>query len=509
MEQLYPEQNYTARLVQESAFPADSNPTIKAIKKVVRSEPEVMDGLWLNYSKGESVLQVIEALVGQDAFQAGVQSYMQKHQWGNTQADDLWKVFSAVSDIDVPAMMKTYLEQPGYPLIEFSDSGKVSQTRYRLAGTSVNEQVWTIPLPITYKVNGKLERTLIFLDDKETRVSTLAKADWIYPNADAIGYFRWKVPSEKLFALLKDISELNNREKNNILNNSNALLLAGELTMADHMAVLNALAEDNDPQIARTVMRSLNSLTYLVDDNNAADFTAFIEAKLLPWFERLGVKPEGNESEDVARLRQAVFTFLGQYSSNELVLKTSEELTSEFIKDSSSVSRGIAAGALRAIAKNGSTDWFSKIQKAYIDNTDGNVRNTLLSGMRFPQPDNIKAVLDFALTDSVNPANAIRVVSAAASANTDQTLFYEWLEANFDKLSQKLPSFHLSSMPEIVSNSCNTNNIELAKAFYKDRMSQYEGMQRSFDVAMADATLCIELKKRNQTTFNQFLSNAK
>ncbi|TDF37419.1 M1 family peptidase [Alteromonadaceae bacterium M269] len=509
MGQLYPEQNFAARLVQEGAFPADASPTTKPIKKLVRTQPEVMDGLGLNYSKGESILQMIEALVGQDAFQKGVQSYMQKHQWSNTEADDLWKVLSSVSDIDVPAMMKTYLEQAGYPLIEFADNGRVTQTRYHLAGAKVKEQVWTVPLPITYKVNGKLERTLVFLDDQETLVGPLAEADWIYPNANAMGYFRWKVPAKKLFALLEDLGELNNREKNNILNNSNALLLAGELTMADHMSVLNALAEDNDPQIARTVMRSLGSLTYLVDDNNEANFTAFVEAKLLPWFERLGVTPEGNESDDVIRLRQAVFAFLGRYSKSDQVLKTSEELASEFLKDSSSVSRGMAAGALRAISRNGSTDWFAKVQKAYVENTDGNVRNTLLSGMRFPQPNNVKTVLDFALQDSVNPANVIRVVATAAAANNDQTAFYEWMNENFDALSQKMPSFHLSRMPEFVSNSCFTDNIALAKAFYEPRMAKFDGMQRSFDVAMARANQCVELKERNQTTFNQFLSNAK
>jgi alanyl aminopeptidase len=394
-------------------------------------------------------------------------------------------------------------------LIEFAENGKVTQTRYHLAGAKVKEQVWTVPLPITYKVNGKLERTLVFLDDQETLVSALAEADWVYPNANAMGYFRWKVPGKKLFALLEDLDELNNREKNNILNNSNALLLAGELTMADHMSVLNALAEDDEPQIARTVMRSLGSLTYLVDDNNEADFTAFVEAKLIPWFERLGVKPVGNESDDVIRLRQTVFGFLGQYSSNQEVLKTSEKLAEEFIQDSSAVPRGIASGALRAIAKNGSTEWFGRIQKAYVNNTDGNVRNTLLAGMRFPQEENVKALLDFALGDSVTPANVIRVVGTAAAANNDQTALYEWLDANFDKLTQKMPSFHLSRMPEFVSNSCYTNNIALAEAFYADRMSKFDGMQRSFDVAMARANQCVELKERNQTTFNQFLSNAK
>jgi alanyl aminopeptidase len=112
---LYPEQNMQSGLVQESAFGADASPTTKPIKKLVKSQTDVMDGLGLNYSKGESILQMIESLVGEKEFQQGVQKYMQQHAWRNTQADDLWSVLSTVADFDVPGMMRTYLEQPSYP----------------------------------------------------------------------------------------------------------------------------------------------------------------------------------------------------------------------------------------------------------------------------------------------------------------------------------------------------------------------------------------------------------
>lgn len=509
MDKLYPEQNFSARLVQEGAFSDDASPTTKPIKKLVRTQPEVMDGLGLNYSKGESILQMMERLVGNEAFQKGVHTYMQKHKWSNTEANDLWKVLASVSDIDVPAMMKTYLEQAGYPLIEFGDDGRITQTRYHLAGAQVNEQVWTVPLPLTYKLNGNIQRKLVFLNDQETVVSALAEADWIYPNADALGYFRWKVPGKKLVALLDDLSELNSREKNNVLNNSNALLLAGELSMGEHMTVLNALAQDEDPQIARTVMGSLSSLNYLVDDNNEADFTTFVEGKLMPWFERLGVTPHDDDSNDVIRLRQTVFRFLGRYSNDKQIQTISQELATKFVNDTTSVSRGIAFGAFAAIAKEGDNDWFVKIQKAYIENTDGNVRNTLLAGMRFSAPDKVKAVLDFALQDAVNPANVIRVVGTAAIANDDQTAFYEWMNAHFDALVQKMPSFHLARMPEFVSNTCSKDNIALATTFYESRMAKYEGMSRSFDVAMESSNQCVALKERYQSTFNKFLADAK
>lgn len=65
---MYPKQNFKGRLLQESAFDADASPTVKPVKKVVKSQSDVMDGLCLNYNKGESILQLIESMVGKEAF---------------------------------------------------------------------------------------------------------------------------------------------------------------------------------------------------------------------------------------------------------------------------------------------------------------------------------------------------------------------------------------------------------------------------------------------------------
>lgn len=43
------------------------------------------------YCKGAAVLRMLAAVVGQDAFIAGVSTYLQEHLYGNTTPDDLWR----------------------------------------------------------------------------------------------------------------------------------------------------------------------------------------------------------------------------------------------------------------------------------------------------------------------------------------------------------------------------------------------------------------------------------
>jgi alanyl aminopeptidase len=334
MMDLYPEQNFKGRLVQESAFGADASPTVKPVKKIVKSQTDVMDGLGLNYSKGESILQLIESMVGEKAFQKGVQTYMKNNAWGNAQADDLWKVLATVADFDVPEIMKTYLEQPSYPLVEFAANGEISQSRYHLKGAVVKQQTWIVPLTISYKENGKISRTNLFLNEANTTVSELAEADWIFPNENAMGYMRWKVSAEQLSALLDDISVLNVREKKSFLYNTQALFSAGEIELSQMMAVMNALVDDNEPMIGRAVVSTMSDFLYLVDNNNEAMFGQFVAEKLTPWFERLGVEDQPDDSTDTTRLRGSVYGILSRYANTPKVELVSAQLANKYLADS-------------------------------------------------------------------------------------------------------------------------------------------------------------------------------
>ncbi|PKH00448.1 M1 family metallopeptidase [Paraglaciecola sp. MB-3u-78] len=508
MMDLYPEQNFKGRLVQEGAFGADASPTVKPVKKVVKSQTDVMDGLGLNYSKGESILQLIESMVGEEAFQKGIQTYMKNNAFSNAQADDLWKVLSTVADFDVPAMMKTYLEQPSYPLVEFAANGVISQSRYHLKGAEVKEQTWIVPLAISYKKNGKISRTNLFLNTAKTTVSELAEADWIFPNENAMGYMRWKVSADQLSALLDDMSVLNTREKKSLLYNTEALFSAGEIELGEMMAVMDALVDDKDPMIGRAVVSTMSEFLYLVDKDNEVLFGQFVAKKLTPWFERLGVEDQPSDSTDTTRLRGAVYGILSRYANTPKVEKTSAELANKYLEDPTSVPRSIATRALRNMSRFSDQDWFAKLRDFYVANTDANIRGTVSRAMIFTDEQKIAKTLDFALSDHVSPANAITNVYVASSGLDDQTMFYAWLDKNFDALSKKMPAYHIASMPEYFSNSCNADNIKLAEKFYANKKANFEGMARSYDIAIDSSKQCLSLKEANQANFNRYLKQA-
>ena len=49
--------------------------------------------------------------------------YINKFEWRNARGPDLWNALAEVSKQDVPAVLTTFVDQPGYPLLDFERIG--------------------------------------------------------------------------------------------------------------------------------------------------------------------------------------------------------------------------------------------------------------------------------------------------------------------------------------------------------------------------------------------------
>ena len=55
------------------------------------------------------IITLLYCILGKEKFQEGLQLYMSRHAYGNTETVDLWNAWSEVSGTDVAGMMATWL----------------------------------------------------------------------------------------------------------------------------------------------------------------------------------------------------------------------------------------------------------------------------------------------------------------------------------------------------------------------------------------------------------------
>lgn len=105
-------------LRKEWGYRQDQLPTTHPIAATMVDLDSVrpnFDGI--SYAKGASVLKQLVAYAGEDAFIAGVRTYLQKYQYANAELSDLLAELSAACGHDLTDWMNSWIQTPGVNLL--------------------------------------------------------------------------------------------------------------------------------------------------------------------------------------------------------------------------------------------------------------------------------------------------------------------------------------------------------------------------------------------------------
>ncbi len=502
--QLYPQYESELRLPQERAFAGDQRTSVKPIRKTVRSEADTNEGAGLAYSKGETVLRMLEHYVGADAWQRGTRSYIKKFSWRNATEKDLWAVMSEESGLDVGKIARDYLNQPGYAILDIDKNGVVTQKRYLAYGLEAPDLQWHIPLNVKYKKDDKIQETFYLLSDKMGTIDLPNNAEWIMPDSGGNGYFRWKIDIDQFYALVDDLDELENREKIAFLDNSDALLAARELSLEDYMFVMNKMLHDPHPLV---VLRALEKVKLVGDQfigpENAEAFARFIDAELSDRFAEVGVETKADDSDALLQMRPRLLRVLGQYGAASAARNAAAEAVDRYLDSEDSIDSNLAVEALRVTSLNDDGGRYQKYIDTYLNSTSADQQSTILVAMYFRDLETIKTHLDFVISDAVPAGDGISGLRYFSAILSDHTVLYEWLEKNIDGLEAKIPGFWHAVLPQVLADGCNDTNRSLMVGFFEGRGEKY---QVSLGKAVEEFDTCIARRKRDGDALMSFLA---
>lgn len=159
---------------------------ILAIEVEVKSPSEInqiFDAI--SYSKGASVIRMLNSFLGQETFMNGVRLYLKKHAYSNATTLHLWSSLKEASGIDVATLMFCWTRKMGYPMVtvvnEVYDSSQKTMTltlrqqRYLKSGDLSQAEehespIWWIPIGVGTNMSPKKPCALI-LTEKEGTIS--------------------------------------------------------------------------------------------------------------------------------------------------------------------------------------------------------------------------------------------------------------------------------------------------------------------------------------------------
>ncbi len=302
-------------LETDRAFTLDalsSSHPIHVPVKTAHQIEEIFDAI--SYSKGGSVLRMLEAYVGEDSFRSGLRSYLAEYSYGNAEADDLWRHIQAASPGKAAEkVMGKWLHQTGFPMVDVAVRGaKVTLEQKRFAYTDAEEAtVW--PVPLTFITpDGSLDG--ILFEEKNGSMAIPRKLSWLKVNAGQKGFYRLRYDKKTLKRLEKAIQEkeLPEADRWGVHNDQSTLCLAGEVNLGQYLDFTGAYADEDSHLVLTDLLDNLNYFSLLATNEKFLSLIQDRKRELCGrLLKNLGWAPREGEQPTVMQTRSSVISSVG------------------------------------------------------------------------------------------------------------------------------------------------------------------------------------------------------
>lgn len=180
--------------VQEDDSLMSSHPVVVTVSTPAEIT-SVFDGI--SYSKGASILRMLQDWITPEKFQKGCQIYLENFKFKNAKTSDFWDSLEKASNQPVKEVMDTWTSQMGYPVVTVSGKQNITQRRFLLDNKADPSQPpsalgYTWNIPIKWTENGNSNITVYYRSNKEgiTLNANLSGAGFLKINPDHIGFYR-------------------------------------------------------------------------------------------------------------------------------------------------------------------------------------------------------------------------------------------------------------------------------------------------------------------------------
>ncbi|MEO8113023.1 MAG: M1 family metallopeptidase [Phenylobacterium sp.] len=378
----------------------------------------------ITYQKGQAVIRMLESYVGEDAFRAGVQSYIAKHRYGNTVTDDLWSEIDKVSPKAITAIAHDFTLQAGVPLITAQAAGqglRLTQGRFAADPASAAPRTWRTPVAAASLGGSGAWQGV---------VSAKAPADLpALPtpivNAGQTGYFRTAYAPALWAKVAQAFAALTPEDQLGLLYDSRALGEAGVAPMSDFLELARHAGPSDDPVVQKTLAEQLAALDdYYEGRPGQPAYRAFARARLAPLFARLGWDEKPGESDNDRVLRTTLISTLGALGDPAVAAEARRRFEASLTRPDS-LTGALRQSVLKIVAANaGAATWeqLHGLARKATDITDKQRLWRTLGGARDPAL--ADRALTLALSGEPSPTDAPGIIASVARTYPDKAFAF-------------------------------------------------------------------------------------
>jgi aminopeptidase N len=427
------------------------------------------------YSKGSSILRVVQGYIGKDDLRKGLQHYLKAFEYKNAASHHLWEALEETSGKPVTALMKSWIEQPGHPLVQARRNGRdltLTQKRFTyLENTS--DQTWQIPVTLTiYDETGNSRRISILLEETSTRIDLGAACVAYKVNAGQTGFYRvaYRTP-EDLAAIGQRVADkaLSPEDRWGLQNDLFAQVQCNAVSIEDYLAFLNNYLEE-DAYLPLSSMADNLFRAYLVFDGSRQEsIGSFGRSMLEKTLSAIGYLPVPDEPLTTSLLRDHILWYAVVFGS----IPAAEFAAGQFeaLLKGEAIHPDILKSVLMAGALAGGTDTLKWLIRRFESCDSEHERLQILAALGcFRDLDLIHKALAYSL-EKVPGRNRFVPMTAAAANPYATGAMWQWFADHVDSLEVLHPLLFERVIAGIVPVS-GLSNPEDVNTFFSQYLDQ-------------------------------------
>lgn len=274
------------------------------------------------YNKGGSILRQVKGYLGDKNYRQGLFQYLDGHAYGGATSRDLWEAFESAAQKPVTALMKSWIEQPGFPLIVVRQSGSeliLRQSRFTylpedgqsgVAGEPGEAPRWLVPVSVrVFDDAGASRQVDTLMDTAEMRMDIGSPAAVFKVNAGQTGFYRVHYTDTDALTRLGGhvrSQALDTFDRWGLQDDLFALVRRGSARLGDYLDFLSNYENEDAFLPLMSIADHLYFSALVLPEAVCADIKTFACRFLENLLSRIGYEPSTEESHTTGILRDNI-----------------------------------------------------------------------------------------------------------------------------------------------------------------------------------------------------------
>lgn len=496
---------------------ADSLANTRPIHQPAQTPAQILELFdAIAYGKSAAVLRMLEAYVGEDTFRAGVNAYLNQHQYANATAIDFWLAQAKTSKKPVDQIMPTWVQQAGVPFVSVrthclgnSTSVNLAQRRYYYDRSKfeANNQLWQIPLCLKGSANASSAAKCELLTRKEEIFILPGCSNWVLANAGASGYYRVGYQPDMVRALAKDAeTRLTPGERIALVNDIWGSVRIGRDPVGDYLALAQRLQSERNRAVFDPLLARLSFIgQYLVNDSDRDSYRAWMRQYLTPIMNDVGWEPKPGESDEQKTMRSRLLNALGYDARDLQVLAEARKIADKALADPSSVDHQTADGAFTLAALNGEAEFYDKLMAAIKNSKSPEEYHLYLFTLpQFTDSKLLERTLEYAISPDVRSQDALLLVINVMQNPAGQQQAWDFVRQHWAELEKLGGPFASAELVGATSVFCDDGLRDQVTEFFTAH--KVPAAERTYKQSIESINTCIDLKSQQDLQLASWLA---